>query len=124
MRLADGGQHGLLLLREVFAQGFGVDLATLCTRSKLDGLEGRNGLGDVLELAYIAGPAVVAQRYDGVVGECDLAHAVFLREVRGELAEKEIDVVLAVTKCRHADLDGVEAVVQVLAELALADGVQ
>ena len=52
------------------------------------------------------------------------AHAVFIREIRGELAEEEIDVVLAVAQGGHTDLDGVEAVVKVLAEPALADCVQ
>ena len=52
--------------------------------------------------------------------ERDLADAVFLGEVRGELAEEKVDVVLAVAQGRHAYLDGVEAVIEVLSEPALA----
>ena len=56
--------------------------------------------------------------------EADLAEAVALREVGGELAEEEVDVILvALAQGGHLDLDAGEAVVEVLAELAHGHGV-
>ena len=58
----------------------------------------------------------------GVVGEGDLAGAVLVDEVAQEQPGQQHDVVTALTQGRHVDLHRREAVVQVLTELAVLDG--
>ena len=55
--------------------------------------------------------------------KADFAHTVLFGIVRRELAEKQYYVVLHVPQGRHVDLYGIEPIVEVLAELALGDGV-
>ena len=56
--------------------------------------------------------------------EADLAEVVALGEVRGELAEKQVDIVfVALAQGGHLDLDAGQAVVEVLAELTRGHGV-
>ena len=80
--------------------------------------------GEVLELADIAAPVVVLQELFGVLGERDAGDGVLVGEVGDELAEEQGDIVLAFAQCGHMDLDAAEAVVEVLAETSLADGVR
>ena len=113
-----------LLLRHVAGQCRGIDDTSLGTSGKPLRLQRRHSLGDILQLTDVPGPTVVYQQIYRVVGQSDLTHAVPFREVRGELPEQQVDVPLPVTKRRHQDLDGVEPVVQILPELALAHGIE
>lgn len=80
-----GGQFLDVVLRQIALQGGAVDFAV--------GLEDGDLLGDVLQLAHVARPAVVEQHVAGVVGELDDRHAVPLGEVGREFAEEQQDVV-------------------------------
>ena len=117
-------QDLLRLLRHVQHQGGGVDLYTVRRGGHGTRLHHGESLGEVLELADVAGPAVVPQDRDGFVGEAYLAEAALLGEVRRELAEEEVDVVFALAKGRDLDLEGVETIVEVFAELARLHGVE
>ena len=58
------------------------------------------------------------------MAEADLAEVVTLGEVRGELAEQQVDIVfVALAQGGHLDLNAGQAVVEVLAELARGHGV-
>ena len=83
---------------------------------------GREGLGEADQLADVAGPAVGAQQPDRIRAEGDLAHPARLREIGGELAEQQVDIVLAVAQGRNPDLRRAQAEIKVLAELAAPDG--
>ena len=107
MRSLDVGQVG--------AQAIGVDGAF--------GLEDGKALGDVLQFAHIAGPAVGEEQLTGVVLQPDGRHAILFGRVAGELAEEEQDVVATVAQWRDDDGHRVEAVIQILAEAVVGHGV-
>ena len=86
------------------------------------GLDDGNLLGDVLELAHVAVPGVVHEHGACVLGEDDGRHVVFLGHVGGKFSKKQRDVLLAFAEGRQVDGELVEAIVEVLAEAALADG--
>ena len=79
-------------------------------------------LGDVLELAHVAGPLVPHQHLLGLVGQRHFLHPVLLGHLHREQAEQQHDVFAAVAQRRHLYGYGVEAVIQVFAEAAFADG--
>ena len=80
MRGLDVGQVG--------AQPIGVDGAFR--------LKDGEALGDVLQFAHVAGPAVGEEQLAGVVLQPDGRHAILLGRIAGELAEEEQDVVATV----------------------------
>ena len=112
------GRHGelsaLLVLRDKLPYGVGIYLAGRA--------EHRHLLGDVLELAHVAGPLVFQHYLLGLVGERDARYAVLLRHLHGEELEQQQYVVAALAQWRHLHGYGVEAVEEVLAEAALAYG--
>ena len=80
-------------------------------------------LSDVLELSDIAGPLVALHNLFGFGREGDvLRHLIFLGNLHGEHLEQQDDIFSAFTQGRHLDGDGVQAVVEVFAELAVAYG--
>ena len=109
-----------ILFRHIPGKRGSIHYAPFRSRGKLFRFQGRHGLRHILELADVPGPAVIDQQVYRVIGQSHLAHPVFLREIRSELPEEEIDILLAFAKGRHLDIDSVEPVIQVLAELSLA----
>ena len=113
--LFDSGKLGTLwVLRDKLRQCLGVYLPLLA--------EHRDLLGDVLELSHVARPLVLHQQELGLVGERYFGQLVLLCRLQGEEAEEQGDVLAALAQWRHLDGDGVEAIVEVFAELAFADG--
>ena len=80
-----------------------------------------NLFGDVFEFADVAVPRVVHEVLAGVFGKEDGRHVVFLGHVGGEFAEEEGNVVDAFAKRRDVDGDLLQTVVEVFAEMAVAD---
>ena len=80
-----------------------------------------NLFGDVFEFADVAVPRVVHEVLAGVFGKEDGRHVVFLGHVGGEFAEEEGDVVDAFAERRDVDGDLLQTVVEVFAEMAVAD---
>jgi hypothetical protein len=78
-------------------------------------------LDRVLQLAHVARPAVLQQLVARPLGEALDARVVLLDEPLEEVLGQQQRVAAAQAQRRHLDVDDVEAVVQVLAELALAD---
>ena len=80
-------------------------------------------LDHVLELADVARPRIVAERLEGVGLDALDQVAVGGGEARQEVLDQAGDVFLALAQRRHPEVDDVQAVVEVLAELALGDEV-
>ena len=95
------------------AAGLGINLALLA--------EHRHLFGDVLQLAHVAGPFVGEHTLLGSLVERDAGKAVFLGYLHGKQAEEQQDVVAAFAERGHLNRDGVQTVVEVFAETALAD---
>ena len=113
-RLADDGQlRAFAVLRDEARQNLGRDGAL--------GAEHGDLLGDVLQLAHVAGPLVAHEHLLGLVGEHHAVHLVFLGHLHGKEAEQQHDVLAALAQGRHLDGYRVQAVVEVLAESPLAD---
>ncbi len=116
-------QQGVLLIWQIARKGCGAEFHLVVRPARRLALDGGDGLGHVLELADVTGPAVCRQHRDGSQVERSPAAAVLLCEVGGELAEQQVDVALALTQRRHLDFYGVDSVVQVLTELPGGNGV-
>ena len=99
--------------RQVFRQG-------LC-REVAVGLHDGNLLGDVLQLAHIAVPTVVFQHLHRIRCQRDGRDVVALGEVGGKLAEQQRDVAFPFAQGGDVDRDGVQPVIQILAETAFFD---
>ena len=78
-------------------------------------------LDDVFELAHVAGKIVAIERAQGVGRETEHVLAHLAREALDEALDQERDVVAPLAQRRQLEADDVEAVVQVLAELAARD---
>ena len=76
-------------------------------------------LEDVLQLAHIAGPVVAHQHVDGGCRDAADLPPVLPRVLGEEVVREQHDVRFAVAQRRDEDGEDVQAVVQVLAELAL-----
>ena len=92
--------------------------------------EGRVGFGEgdhaahlVLELADVAGPAIEEQALHRFFGDAQLAFLEFLGGAGDEVVDEAGDLVAAFAQRRDRQADDVEAVEEVLAEAAVADGV-
>ena len=66
-------------------------------------LDDGNLLGYILEFAYVAVPRVFHDILFSVVGKEDRRHLVTFGHIRGEFAEKQRDVLLALTERRNID---------------------
>ena len=86
------------------------------------GGENYAALDDVFELADVAGPLVVDESAHGVWGEFADLEVVLFGEVVEEAVDEQGDIFSAAAQRRHLDGDDVEAVVEIVAELAFADG--
>ena len=100
-----------VILRDVLRESLGIDLAFPGNRGQPVAFKGGHRLGDVLELAYVARPAVIREHLDRIVGESDLVHPVFLGEIGSELPEQQVDILLPVTEGGHPDLHGVQSII-------------
>src|ERR1700678_4405874 len=89
-----------------------------------DGGAGENhaALDDVFELAHVAGPLVVYQCAHGVGGELAGFEIVLFGEVFEEAVDEQRNVFAAAAQGGQVDGDDVEAVEEVVAKLAVADG--
>ena len=90
----------------------------------------RVGLGErdhpahfVLQLADVAGPAIQQQPLHRLVGDAELAFLEFLGGAGDEVVDEAGDFVAAFAQRRDREADDVEAVEEVFAEAAGADGV-
>ena len=81
------------------------------------GAENRRALDDVLQFANVARPAMDEQRGNRIVGK-SLRLLVLARLFRQEVARSELDVLEAFAQRRQRDREDVQAIVQILAELA------
>ncbi len=81
----------------------------------------RGALQHVLQLAHVAREVIVAQRVARGVGHLQRPVADLPAEARHDRLDQLVDVLQPLAQRRHADLDDVDAVEQVLAELALGD---
>jgi hypothetical protein len=79
-------------------------------------------LDQVLQLADVAGKAVVKQRLDRALAEAGHVALVALAVVVQEVAHQQRDVVAALAQRRQVDGEDIEPVEQVFAEAALAHG--
>ena len=84
---------------------------------------GGNRLGDILELAYIARPAVFAQQYGRFFSEHSLRHTVTVGEVRGKFAEQQVYVSGSLPEGRHHYGHCIQTIEQIFPELAFGNGV-
>ena len=115
-------KKGVELLREMGLQLRRIQFHAVRPRAERLGFHHGQRFGEVLELTDVARPAVLAEQAYGLVAKGELAQAGALRKIGAELAEKQVYVILALTQRRHLDLNGVEAVVEVLAEAPLRHG--
>ena len=108
-----GQLGGLLIQRYEAAEHLGRDMA----------LWGEHGdlLSNVLQLAHVAWPLIAHEDLLGFLIEHDTVHLVFLCHLHGEETEQQHDVLATLTQRGHLDGDGVQAVVEILAETPLAD---
>ena len=88
------------------------------------GFQDGDAVGHALQLADVAGPAVGAEQLLRLGRQPDGRDHVLVGEIQGELAEQQVDVALALAQGRHGDRNRAEPVIEVFAELAVADGVQ
>ncbi|MNQ75336.1 hypothetical protein D3C85_901260 [compost metagenome] len=117
---AAGGGQGMQFVDEVVQQVVQLDIdAQQVERDARALAEDHRPLDGVLQLAHVARPVVVADRLERLGGELQrlAAHARTLagQEHPGDLQH----VVLALAQRRQAQRDDVQAVVEVLAELAV-----
>ena len=75
----------------------------------------------VLELAHVAGPGIAGQQLERLLGDAGDATAFLGGEAREEVHGEVRHVLEALAQRRHPDREHVEAVVEVLAELAVLD---
>ena len=101
-------------IRQILTQDGSRDVAIL--------LDNGETLRDILQLADVAGPTVGKQHLPRLFVQTDSWHVVLLGAIVGKLAEKEEDILVAVAQGRDFDRHRVQSVIQVLAELALRDG--
>ena len=80
------------------------------------GLKQGNLLNNVFQLAHIAWPSVMEQRFTRIFRENYLRHFIFFGEITSELAGKQSYVVATVAQRWHMDLDCRQPVVEVFAE--------
>ena len=113
-------QHARVILRDIFSQHFRRDLP-LCSNSLR--LEGTDCLRHILELPDVARPAIALQELYGIRGQHSPSHSVFLREIRGELSEQQMNIFLSLPKRRHVDGHRIEPVIEIFPELALRHGI-
>src|SRR5437870_806059 len=93
----------------------------LTTGDDLSPREDHRALDDVLELAHVARPVVLGEPF-----QCFFADRRRLRRravtvLREEVLDERRDVLLAFAQRRHVDVDDVESVKEVVAELVLLD---
>ena len=79
-------------------------------------------LDGVLELAHVARPVIAHQHVDRRRGDALHVLAVLQRELLQEVVGEQQDVGLALAQRRHEDREHVQAIVEILAEIAGGDG--
>ena len=100
--------------RQVLRQHGGSDFARL----RGDG----HVLRQILELAYVARPRVGREHLRRRLVQTDGWHVVLLAHLQGKLAEEQQDIVAALAQGRQRERYRAQAVVEVLAKLAVAYG--
>src|SRR5438874_13409588 len=83
--------------------------------------EHHRALDHVLELTHVAGPVVLHEALEGFLADGRRLRARAVSMLREEMLHQRRDVFLTIAKRWHVDVDDVEPVVKVVAELALLD---
>src|SRR5918996_2446030 len=78
-------------------------------------------LDRVLELAHVPGPVVLHEEFQGVLGDGGRDGARLVSVLHQEVLDKRRDVLLALAERGHVDVDHVQPVVEVLAELPVVN---
>ena len=111
----NGHQLGaFLVLRNESCQYLGRDNTLLA--------EHRYLLRHVFQLAHVARPFVAHQHLLRLLSQHHAVHLVFLGHLHGKQPEQQHHVLTTLTQRRHLDGYGIQAVVKIFTELALADG--
>src|SRR5690606_21411893 len=105
-RGGDAGRGGQLQVDGVDAVAFG---------------QRERAFEDVFQFAHVAGEGVVLQRGDGVAGEHGRLELHRAREAVEDRGREQRQVAGALAQRGHVQADDVDAVVQVVAELAFGD---
>ena len=83
-----------------------------------------NLLGHVLKLPDITGPRELHKQLLRIVGQSHTRHFIFFSEIGSELAEEHRDVGLAFTQRGNIDRDSVQAVIKILSEPTVFNGLR
>src|ERR1017187_4592369 len=75
----------------------------------------------VFQLAYVAGPVVVDQDFEGAIGDLADVLAELVRKPFHEMTDQQGNVLAAFAQRRDADFDHVQAIKEIVAELALGN---
>src|ERR1700739_1608085 len=85
------------------------------------GVEDQHALQDIFQLTDVSWPGVLLEQVEGVLGDFDPRPAVFAAEDAQKFAGERGNVLLALAQRRHEEGNYVEAVKEILAEVALGD---
>jgi hypothetical protein len=86
--------------------------------------EDGGALHHILQFTHIAGPVVRDRSRHAAFGEPPAFEAMFLGEAFKKVVRQDFDIPGAVAQGRHLDREDIEAIVKILAELALLDRLQ
>ena len=84
-------------------------------------IEDQDALDEIAQFADVAGPVILLERGESVVGHLDVGPAVLCAELLQEFFDEERDVFLAVAQRRDKKRNDVETVEEVFAEVAAGD---
>src|SRR5712691_10937967 len=93
----------------------------LAARDDLTAGQDDGALDDVLELAHISRPVVFGETLERLFADRRRLGCRAVAVLREEVLHERWDVLLAVSQWRHVDVDDVEPVEEVVAELVLLD---
>src|SRR5438132_13499861 len=127
LELGDGFlEEGLLdghLVAAFFFMLAGLVIAEgqLTARDYLPAREDDRALDDVLELAHVAGPVVLHETFERLFADRRRLGGRAVTVLREEVLDERGDVLFPIAERRHMDVDDVESVKEVVAELLLLD---
>ena len=101
-----GRKQGVgIIVGHILIKSSRADLYPGSPRQDVRRFESSHSFCYVLQLTDIAWPSIILKPLYGLVAEIDLILLVFLRKIRSEFPEQQIDVILPLSQSRHLDLD-------------------